>query len=239
MKPADEPKFGEAILRDILAAPGPWFAADYAARAGVPREELYEPIAALVREGRVHVVDWVRGRGQAFAAVSEPPTREVPAMQPLRPRDGSPTTYDRGERARRAVMSPRSALVAPALVVANVVWFLAGLAFVGPGQIVNYLRAGDPATLGRLGAVSGFDLVYGEWWRLLTSCFVHAGGLHILLNAVALGSLGPVAEGMWGRWRFAIIYGGSGLVGACFAMLLRPEGTLAGASGAICGRRAP
>jgi hypothetical protein len=59
---------------------------------------------------------------------------------------------------------------------------------------------------------------------------------------VALGSMGPLAELLWGRWRLLVIYLFAGLGGSCLAMALYPMDPvtgalplLAGASGAICG----
>ena len=36
--------------------------------------------------------------------------------------------------------------------------------------------------LERTGGVSDPDLLRGDWWRLLTSCFVHVGALHLAVN---------------------------------------------------------
>ena len=85
--------------------------------------------------------------------------------------------------------------------------------------------------LHRIGAVNGWDLLAGEWWRLLTSGLVHVGGLHLAVNMFALESIGSVAEGLWGRWRFAGLYLLAGLGGACCAMALQPIPGMAGASG--------
>ena len=75
----------------------------------------------------------------------------------------------------------------------------------------------------------------GEWWRLASSCFVHIGAAHLLFNLFALVMVGPLAELLWGRWRLIVIYIFSGLAGSCLAMALKPDSTLAGASGAIWG----
>jgi membrane associated rhomboid family serine protease len=129
------------------------------------------------------------------------------------------------------------------MVVANVLWFIVGLAVaVRLGVPVGrYLWSGEPAVLHRLGAVTAADLVHGEWWRLATCCFVHVGVLHLLGNMFALGMMGPLAELLWGRGRMLVIYAVSGLAGSCLAMAVHPLGEtgapvlLAGASGAIWG----
>src|SRR5262249_50516557 len=90
-------------------------------------------------------------------------------------------------------------------------------------------------TLHTIGSVSGSDLLRGEWWRLLTSCFVHAGLLHLGLNMFALRSIGAFVEQTWGRWRFLVIYFLSGWGGSCLAMAYAPKPPTVGASGALFG----
>jgi len=51
----------------------------------------------------------------------------------------------------------------------------------------------------------------GDWWRLLTACFLHVGIWHIAVNMYALWWLGSVVEGAIGSLRFALLYIGSGL----------------------------
>ena len=70
------------------------------------------------------------------------------------------------------------------------------------------------ADRGLQGAVSGADLLNGEWWRLLTACFVHIGALHLIGNMFALAMMGPLAELLWGRGRLLLIYLASGLAGS-------------------------
>ena len=81
-------------------------------------------------------------------------------------------------------------------------------------------------------AVGGF----GEYYRLVTSAFVHYGLLHILFNMYALYVLGPPLEEHLGRSRFAALYGLSALGGSVLVYLLSPlNAATAGASGAIFG----
>jgi membrane associated rhomboid family serine protease len=86
-----------------------------------------------------------------------------------------------------------------------------------------------------LGSMTGFDLLHGEWWRLLTSCFVHFGLLHIAMNMYGLHVVGRAAESMWGHGWFVVIYLLSGLGGSCLGVAYQPAGNIGGASGALCG----
>jgi rhomboid protease GluP len=81
-----------------------------------------------------------------------------------------------------------------------------------------------------------YTLGAGEWWRLLTSCFVHIGILHIGFNMWCLWSLGGLAERLYGRATFACIYLLCGISGSLGSLWWHTTPVLsAGASGAIFG----
>jgi membrane associated rhomboid family serine protease len=76
----------------------------------------------------------------------------------------------------------------------------------------------------------------GEWWRLLTSGFLHFGPVHIALNMIALYVLGRDLEPLLGRLRFAVLYAVSLLGGGISVFLFGGFSTaVAGASGAVFG----
>lgn len=76
----------------------------------------------------------------------------------------------------------------------------------------------------------------GQWYRLVTSAFLHYGLAHILFNMWALWAVGPQLEQWLGRLRFGVLYGLSGLGGSVLIYLLSPlNSASAGASGAIFG----
>ena len=80
------------------------------------------------------------------------------------------------------------------------------------------------------------DLVAdGDWWRVLTSAFLHYGPLHLGMNMLALAWFGGPLEQALGRARFIGLYLASGLAGAAGALLVTPNGLTVGASGAIYG----
>lgn len=76
----------------------------------------------------------------------------------------------------------------------------------------------------------------GESWRLLTSVFLHGGFGHVMLNSLALYQLGRLVEGLFGRWRYGLIFLLAGVAGSLASLLLgHPAATGVGASGAIFG----
>lgn len=75
----------------------------------------------------------------------------------------------------------------------------------------------------------------GEWYRLVTSGFLHAGLMHLAFNMIALYFLGSLLEPAVGTRRFAAIYVVSLLGGSFGALLLDPDRFTVGASGAVFG----
>jgi membrane associated rhomboid family serine protease len=78
-------------------------------------------------------------------------------------------------------------------------------------------------------------VAHGDWWRLMTSAFLHYGPFHILLNMLALWWFGSALERRIGSGRFLAIYLVSGLAGSAGALMLDPTTPTVGASGAIFG----
>jgi rhomboid protease GluP len=121
------------------------------------------------------------------------------------------------------------AWVTRVLVGANVLVFLA-MAAAGAGLL-------RPDTLVHIAWGSNFAplTVNGQWWRLVTSTFVHFGALHLLLNMWVLWGTGGLVERLFGHGRFAAIYAVSGAVGSLASVAWNPLVNSAGASGAIFG----
>ena len=72
---------------------------------------------------------------------------------------------------------------------------------------------------------------HGDWWRLITSAFLHGSVLHIAFNMLALWWLGAPVEMVLGRVRFLGLYFVSGLAGAAGALVANPHAVTVGASG--------
>ncbi len=77
--------------------------------------------------------------------------------------------------------------------------------------------------------------INNEYWRLITSGFLHAGFLHILFNMYLLWILGQMLEPLLGGTRFATLYFTALLWGSFGALLLKPDALTVGASGAVFG----
>ena len=75
----------------------------------------------------------------------------------------------------------------------------------------------------------------GEWYRIITSGFLHAGLFHLAFNMFALYILGTLLEPAIGTPRFVALYFASLLAGSLGVILLEPDTTAVGASGAIFG----
>ena len=74
----------------------------------------------------------------------------------------------------------------------------------------------------------------GQYWRLLTSIFIHIGFTHLLFNTYALFVLGKYSEKIFGHSKLIILFIFSGLTGSTLSYLMSPH-LSAGASGGIFG----
>jgi membrane associated rhomboid family serine protease len=117
-----------------------------------------------------------------------------------------------------------------ALIAINVIVFVAelasgaGVASRGGGKIIS-----DGALYGP--AIGDQH----EYWRLITSGFLHAGLIHIGFNMYLLYILGQILEPAIGRVRFGALFFTSLLTGSFGALLVQPDVNTVGASGAVFG----
>jgi membrane associated rhomboid family serine protease len=136
----------------------------------------------------------------------------------------------------RATRGGRTLVMVPALIVINVLVFAATA--IQAGSIVS----NEKSALFIDGALAPGYVSAGEWWRLITSGFLHFGNyggygpVHLLFNMFALWVIGRDLEVALGRGRFLAVYLISLLGGSTAVMLFgAPDGGVAGASGAVYG----
>ncbi|MGI8920280.1 MAG: rhomboid family intramembrane serine protease [Solirubrobacteraceae bacterium] len=118
-----------------------------------------------------------------------------------------------------------------ALIILNVVMYIASTAQ-GGGVVAN-----TPVTslIDRLGLNAvGIDVQH-QYYRLITSGFMHFNLIHIGFNMYLLYLMGRMLEPEFGSMRFAALYFTALLAGSFGALILNPNATSAGASGAIFG----
>jgi membrane associated rhomboid family serine protease len=84
-------------------------------------------------------------------------------------------------------------------------------------------------------ALHGPSVAEGEWYRLITSGFLHANVMHIAFNMLILFFLGRLLEPALGTPRFLALYFASLLAGSLGALLFEPDAFTIGASGAVFG----
>jgi membrane associated rhomboid family serine protease len=116
-----------------------------------------------------------------------------------------------------------------ALIAINVVVFIAEIAAGGAGQF-----SGTGSLIQDAG-LRGPEIAGGDWWRVITGGFLHAGFLHLLLNMYVLYIAGSILEPGIGTPRFLGIYFVSLVAGSLGALIVEPNTVTVGASGAIFG----
>jgi len=119
--------------------------------------------------------------------------------------------------------------ITPLLININIVFFLlmliTGANIMSPdGKYLLFWGANfRPYTIG------------GEWWRLITSCFVHVGILHLVFNMAFLTYIGKELEPLLGRKKILTAFVLSGMLGSLTSIYWNEFIVSAGASGAIFG----
>ncbi len=126
------------------------------------------------------------------------------------------------------VFSPKKIIVTNIIIALCIIMFsLTYILGEGPTNILTLLN---------LGANNGLLVKNGEFYRLITSIFLHAGIIHLLVNMYSLYIVGNQIETYLGKWKFLGIYLLSGASGSLLSVLFNPELNVSvGASGAIFG----
>jgi membrane associated rhomboid family serine protease len=124
-----------------------------------------------------------------------------------------------------------------ALIAINVIAFLTegNLTLNGGGTGDTVYLKGALLGSSEIPALAGQGVAHGQWWRLVTSGFLHENILHIGFNMLVLYYIGVMLEPAIGHVKFAVIYGVSLLAGSFGALLVSPHALTVGASGAVFG----
>ncbi len=120
-------------------------------------------------------------------------------------------------------------IVTPAIVAINVLVFIV-MVIRGVG-----LLSPDAQDVLNWGANYGPRTMQGEWWRLLTSMFLHFGLIHLGFNMWVLSDAGRLVERLVGNTGFLLLYLFSGVMGSLTSLFWRSDVISAGASGAVFG----
>ena len=121
-----------------------------------------------------------------------------------------------------------------ALIVINVIVFLTEGNFTFSGGPTGKIYE-EGALFGSLKGLPTLGVAHGQWWRIVTSGFMHENLIHIGFNMYVLYILGQMLEPALGRVKFGTIYAVSLLCGSFGALLVTPHSPTVGASGAVFG----
>ena len=167
------------------------------------------------------------------------PVSELPPVRKLWDLDsdsgsasaGKPESGKNGLEAEQGFLKHRKRLpiVTLILIVLNVAIF-------HPLELRLIASPQDLEPLIQFGAYS-YQLIVeeGEYWRLLTSTFLHAHALHLFLNMGILFLLGSLLEGVYGRSRLLLLYLISAIVSSVASLPFVQDAFGVGASGAVFG----
>jgi membrane associated rhomboid family serine protease len=121
-----------------------------------------------------------------------------------------------------------------ALIVINVIVFLTEGSFTFSGGPTGKVYE-EGALFGSLRGLPTLGVAHGQWWRIVSSGFMHENLIHIGFNMYVLYILGQMLEPALGRVKFGTIYAVSLLCGSFGALLVTPHSPTVGASGAVFG----
>ena len=115
---------------------------------------------------------------------------------------------------------------------ARLTWLLLG--GIGVATVSQLFADGVTSSIERAGLVKPL-VREGEWWRLVTATYLHAGLVHFWFNAAAVRAFGPLVEAYAPRSRLPLVWLVSVLGGSVASLFLMPGTTSVGASGGVLG----
>jgi rhomboid protease GluP len=127
-----------------------------------------------------------------------------------------------------------TAVITFTVVIYIISWVLTARAASAQLQSTPALGGISTRVLAELGA-KGPWIFAGQYWRLVTAIFLHAGLLHIGFNLWVLYDVGTMAESLFCGSKYIVMYLATGVFGFVVSALWSPFGLSIGASGAIMG----
>lgn len=154
------------------------------------------------------------------------------------------TRQAKGQTIAARQLLDRAPVVTYALIAVNAVFFVVAIATAVGARTQaamwdlpqgGFADWGLLIGIGRYTDGSLHGVATGEWWRIVTGGFLHAGLLHLGMNMLVLWIIGAQLERAIGPVRFACLYFTSLLAGALGVLLIDPTSPTVGASGAVFG----
>lgn len=149
-----------------------------------------------------------------------------PALRPDNPGSSRPNAMQRQVIRTRFALSRYPGLVTNILIAINVIVYVAS----------TISQQNNPYhNIATWGAQYNLLVAEGQYYRIFTAMFLHAGIFHIFVNMFSLLMVGRAVEIFFGKWRYLVIYLLSGIAGGVTFYFLSPGDIAVGASGAIFG----
>lgn len=159
---------------------------------------------------------------------ASPPRRQAAARKPA---VRVPFEFRSPSGSIRRFSSVPPLVVGNSLIAVNVGIFI----WMTLGEVGSVMFANSTSNRALGFVISRIFLEQGEWYRLISSGFVHFGVIHVGFNMLLLYQLGRLIEPVIGSLRFALLYFAALLGGSLGALLLSPDAATGGASGAVFG----
>ena len=126
------------------------------------------------------------------------------------------------------IFSPKIPIITYLIMFICIIMFISTIIF-GNGST-------DVRTLLKFGANASYYTKNGEFYRLLTCIFLHAGIVHLICNMYSLYIIGPQVESFYGKLKYLFIFLFSGISGSILSLAFTSNNSISvGASGAIFG----
>ncbi len=164
------------------------------------------------------------------------------ANAPAPERNDPVPTWSRPSGMQRQIVRTRFMLSQNPRFVTNILIAINAVIFIIPTLLSLFATTGPLSAFNydsvfQFGAQYNPFITQGQYYRIFTAMFLHAGILHLGLNMLSLFFIGTAVEVFYGKWRYLTIYLLSGIVGGLVTYFVNPASQIPtiGASGAIFG----